>query len=260
MRARPVLVWMMLVALLWWAPSARAADKEVEKKAEPPKQAAEKEAQNETEPPVIEDVLEERATIDFDAAPLTDVIAFLKEHYNIPVDLDRDVLEEAGIAVETPITSHLKDIPLRSALSRALDDIHLDWLIRDDVLLITTRDVADQMMLALVYDVSDVVPAGKPDGDGSDVSEALDQLSEMLQAVVAPQSWSDTGASIRPLHIGQARMLIIYQNRRAHDEINLLLDEISFTIDATEKRPENAAGGAHAKVTRHQAAQAEDER
>jgi hypothetical protein len=91
--------------------------------------------------PGIEVALEKPASrFEFNETPLRDVIAKIREAHGIPVELDQKALADAGFDLDTPITQCLSGISLRSALRLLLDNIGLTYLVKNEVLLITTRE------------------------------------------------------------------------------------------------------------------------
>ena len=62
-----------------------------------------------------------------------------------------------GASSETPITLHLKGVTLRSALRHLLRQLDLTYTIQDEVLFITTPDVAATLVVPHVYYVADLV-------------------------------------------------------------------------------------------------------
>ena len=67
------------------------------------------------------------------------------------------MLEEASIGIDTPVTRSLKGITLRSALRLMLGAMDLTYVIKDEVLLITTPDKASNELATKVYPVADLV-------------------------------------------------------------------------------------------------------
>ena len=95
---------------------------------------------------------------DFDQTPLNDVIEHLNKVHKINIVLDSKALEEVSLDPSTtPITKTLKGISLRSALKLTLSDHDLTYVIKDEVLLITTKDRADANLVTKVYPVADLV-------------------------------------------------------------------------------------------------------
>ncbi len=115
-------------------------------------------ARNNTAEVKIVKALDEMTELDnIQEMPLTDVIDYLKTKHDIEIQLDSKALEEAGVALDTPITRNLKNITLRSALRLMLRELDLTYVIRDEVLLITTTAQAETIMTTKVYPVADLV-------------------------------------------------------------------------------------------------------
>jgi hypothetical protein len=89
--------------------------------------------------------------------PLKDVISYLQESHNIPIVLMTKKLEEAGIQPDVPVTKTLRGITLRSALRLILKELELTYIVRDEVLQITTPEDAEGQLITKVYPVGDLV-------------------------------------------------------------------------------------------------------
>ncbi len=88
----------------------------------------------------IAEALKQPTQIEFVETPLKDVIDYLKDLHHIEIQLDSAALKEEGIDENTPVTKNLKGISLRSALKLMLDEMHLTYVIHNDVLLITSQE------------------------------------------------------------------------------------------------------------------------
>jgi len=113
----------------------------------------------------INEALKSPTTLEFIDTPLSAVVEYLKDRHEIEIQLDRRALEDMGIPTETPVTSNLKGISLRSALRLMLNDLGLKYLIKDEVLLITTPEELEnpENMPVKVYPVADlVIPIRQP--------------------------------------------------------------------------------------------------
>jgi hypothetical protein len=100
----------------------------------------------------------------FDETPLRDVIAQIQDSQGIPVQLNMRALDDATLDPEEPITRDLSGITLRSALRIILRDLDLTYVVKDEVLMITTKDDAEQNMVIKVYPVADLVIPINPQG------------------------------------------------------------------------------------------------
>ena len=101
--------------------------------------------------------LAEQTSMDFTETRLHEVVDFLQAEHGIHVRIDRRALEDVGIASDTPITFAISNISLRSGLELMLRDLDLTWMVVNDVLLITTPEEAEEVMLVKTYDVADLL-------------------------------------------------------------------------------------------------------
>ena len=155
----------------------------------------------------ISEALESQVeTFDFNETSLLDVAEQIEDDYGIQVELDSRALEDAGLDPESPVTKSLAGISLRSALRLILGDSQLTYLIKDDVLLITTKDKASENPTIVSYPV-----AWSGDGHQS--------LIDLIQQTIAPQSWNTVGGngSIQPYLL--INEIVISQTEEVHEEI-----------------------------------------
>ncbi|MEM6799301.1 MAG: DUF4974 domain-containing protein, partial [Planctomycetota bacterium] len=95
--------------------------------------------------------------LDFTETPLEEVVEFLRAEYQIEIQLDTPSLDELGIGPDEPITVNLRNISLRSALRIMLKQLELTYIIKDEVLQITTEEAAELELTVKVYPVGDLV-------------------------------------------------------------------------------------------------------
>ncbi len=184
----------------------------------------------------VEKALEVPVAIGVEEQPLADVVDYLSSHANVAIVLDNRALCDLGVSGDTPVTLALPRLPLRSALDLMLRDFALTWVIQDGVLLITTPEKAEEALTTAVLDVSDLVVC-------RDAHDALwddyDTLIDAVTSTVFPMSWEDIGGpgSVRGASFGGAKVLVVAQTQRAHEEIAKLL----AGIRAIAKKNPNAA-------------------
>jgi HAAS domain-containing protein len=112
----------------------------------------------------IQAALETETEFDFKDTPLKDFIDFIGANYKIPVVLCRGTLEDAAISPDTPVTSSLRGISLRSALRITLGELKLSFVIWDEVLQITTTEDAASRLVTRVYDCRELLALPSPPG------------------------------------------------------------------------------------------------
>ncbi|WP_158222624.1 VWA domain-containing protein, partial [Rhodopirellula sp. MGV] len=111
---------------------------------------------NETEQ-MIEKRLSDDTTHQFIETPLNDAIRQLSDAHDIPIVIDRRALDEIGADEEMPVSIDMKNVSLRSFLRLMLRDLDLTYLIKDEVMQITTVEAAEENLVTKVYPVGDLV-------------------------------------------------------------------------------------------------------
>jgi hypothetical protein len=175
----------------------------------------------------IREALKSPTEIDFVETPLTDAIRVLKQRHAIEIQLDDKALEELGIAADTPITRKVSGISLRSALRLMLRELGLTCVIKDEVLLITSPEVAQSTEFAkpTIYPVGDLVlPRGSTYSDSTMAD--FDSLIELIQNTVATDTWQDVGGPGSTERFEVNLSLVISQSQEVHEEIEQLLEEL----------------------------------
>ncbi len=99
-----------------------------------------------------------QAGLSYTDTPLTEVASDLQQRFGIPVIVDKPALEELGVNADEPVTiPELHNVSLRSALRLMLKNLQLTYIIKDEVLMITTPDRAEKNLVVKVYPVADLV-------------------------------------------------------------------------------------------------------
>ena len=178
----------------------------------------------------IQAALDSRVQINFEETPLSEVCRALGEQLKIPVILDFAAIDDMGIDPETPITCSMKDVRARSWLDFQLEWFDLTWMIRGEVLLVTTREQAECDLTTHVYDVTDLVGGpGCPPHD-------LDSLIEVITTCLQPTSWDNVGgaASIARLDTPEVQALVAMQTRQGHETIARLLADLRVYLPKSQ--------------------------
>ncbi|MEM8679330.1 MAG: hypothetical protein AAGF97_08265, partial [Planctomycetota bacterium] len=95
--------------------------------------------------------------VEFFDTPLADAMAELSDLHDINIVVDNTSLETLGLDSSEPVTASFSGISLKSALRLILRDLELTYVIRDEVLVITSEDEALTELVTRVYPVGDLV-------------------------------------------------------------------------------------------------------
>ncbi len=163
----------------------------------------------------IRQALESLTEFEFNDTSLSDVIDYLANKHGIEIILDNKGLADAAVDPSALVTRAVRQpVRLRSAFKLLLEEFDLTWAIRDDVLLITSKEKADEILVTQVYRVGDLL-------DGSRARLKIIELIDAIVETVQPDSWDDNGGpgSIIPL----GRALLVSQKFDCHEEVTDLL-------------------------------------
>lgn len=154
----------------------------------------------------------------FTETPLRDVVAQFRELLKVPVVLDHKGLEDAGIDLDTPVTFTGQGTTARAAMRRILGDFDLTWVVRDESLVITTKEEAGGNPENRLYPL--------PWGYSTQGAIDFQSLIDLIQNTIGGHGvWADGGGigAIRPLGEGVDAVLVVSQTSDMHDEIEGLL-------------------------------------
>jgi hypothetical protein len=144
--------------------------------------------------------------------PLKDAVDRLQHELKIPIILAAKKLEEAGVNPDARVTAP----PGRAAqqLQSMLEPLKLTYVIRDEVLQITTPEDAESQLVTRVYDVRPLLGSFEPP----------ESLGKLIESRVAPGFWNSTGG---PGSVLEFRgLLVVRQTFENHREVARLLNTL----------------------------------
>ncbi len=209
----------------------------------------------------LRDTLDQVSQLEFVETPLRDVVEFLKDHHDIPIEFDYKELDNVGLSTDVPVTRNLKGISLRSALRLILRQLDLTYVFDEEVLTITSREAAARRPAIRSYVVAHLVPLGAADAD-----ELAELLREMLHprplgygyaagsgssaAAGAPGSSGYGAAPAMPTSVNWSiaaygPLLVVRDTEEGHDQLVKVLNDMAekLSVAAPGTAPAPAPGG-----------------
>ncbi len=101
--------------------------------------------------------LEDDTQLEFVDTPLSDAIQYIAQQHSITILIDEVALTDVGVPTDEPINLVISNIRLRSALKLMLEPLELTWVVADEVMKITTTEIAEEILQTRVYPVGDLV-------------------------------------------------------------------------------------------------------
>ena len=153
------------------------------------------------------------ATHDFSDSSLREVVAWLQKEPRLVVLLDKKALAEIGVTAAEPVSDRLVESPLYLLLNR-LRSLGLDWYYDDEILYITSREVAQDRAMTLTYNVGSLLDAGFE----------LGRLEDVITSTITPDTWDAVGGNGVVNSLGD--VLFVRQNDDVHRQIKALLQAL----------------------------------
>lgn len=171
----------------------------------------------------IREALGHSTSQSFIKIPLQDAIQQISDTHRIPVVIDRRALEEIGLSVDEPVTLSLRDVSLRSFLRLLLRDLDLTYMIKDDVMQVTTFEAAERNLVVEMYRFSD------------DLTEQSDEIVKALTATIVPDAWDVLGGPCTVTNV--ENVLIVSATENIHEQVRSFLDKLknAFEGDDTDR-------------------------
>jgi type II secretory pathway component GspD/PulD (secretin) len=105
----------------------------------------------------IENRLQTPVSVEFKDSPGYQVIQDLRDSTGINIVIDKPALEEEGISLDRPVSMKLDNIALKSALNLLLHQMRLTYIVKDEVLQVTTESHARGKLVPKTFPVADLI-------------------------------------------------------------------------------------------------------
>lgn len=176
----------------------------------------------------IEASLHEVTEISFVDTSLRDALDYIEDLHNIEILINASEITGDGGSVDQQVSLELSGVALESALNRMLEPLNLDYIVKDEVLMITTATKASEWLELRVYPRSSLASAWG-DIDPSDKAAEETLLKSIQEAVSG--TWKSEKVQNGGTMSLTAAGLIVRQNQRTHREIANLLEQLRKASD-----------------------------
>lgn len=142
----------------------------------------------------IESRLSTPITLNFKDTPLKQAIYDLQTLSGVNVVADEAALRETSVSLDQPLSLMVENISLKSALNLLLKQVHLTYVIQNEVLNITTESRAKGNLKPVTYPVADLVV---PVGDNP-LPEVYSLRATLERHIASTSAASNMGMPIMP--------------------------------------------------------------
>ncbi len=172
----------------------------------------------------IEAALETIVGFEFPGNPLSDVVALLSEQHEIPILVDEEELSNEGLSVDDEVKIVTSGVSMRNGLALMLEPLQLTYVIKNDVMMITSNVRAEELTETRVYDVR---PLQIHDPEA---------LADVLLHTIDPESWSEMGGKGDISFLNGS--LVVIQNQKVHGQIEKLLNQLARQAQKSSQNPD----------------------
>ncbi|QDV84054.1 hypothetical protein [Planctomycetes bacterium TBK1r] len=152
----------------------------------------------------INAALNDETSITFIETPMQEAMQTLSAQHSIPIVIDQRALEEIGLDADVAVTIDLKNVTLRAALRLMLRDLDLTYMIKDEVMQITTVEAAEDNLILAMYVLPD------------NLAEKADLVIKVMTSTVVPDTWEVLGGNSTAMAIDH--VLVISTTSDVHDQ------------------------------------------
>ncbi len=147
--------------------------------------------------------LETSVEMKYRNSPLGEVLDELSAVTGVPIVIDQRALSAIRITRDTPVSKSVNSrLPLKSVLNILLEDLDLTYVLKNDVLNVTSREARRTMTYSRTYRVADLVTpipnfiSGYDDGLAGALKNAYQMTRPTNDVQVVPMSMSNRGGGL----------------------------------------------------------------
>jgi hypothetical protein len=176
-------------------------------------------------PPVkrsLDSALDKPVSLDYNRTPLQQVIDDLRANLGVNIVLDLPALEAEGIdPKEWPITIRLDAVKARTSLELLFHGARLVLVVKDEVIVITTKAGARGKLVYRVYTIDDLV--GSEQGNTEEANRDVEKVIREMTNMIEPETWSERGGLGTIEYRSTDQRLVVVQTNDVQEQITELL-------------------------------------
>jgi hypothetical protein len=173
---------------------------------------------------VVEEALEKTVSgFQFLQMPIGQVAELLEQQLKVNVHIDKRALTDAGMEVDSlEFLLDYSPTRVRSALARMLPQYDLAAVVDREVVLITTRELAESMPKLAAYDISDLLST---DGDATQADSGR-KLGQLIVSAVDRAAWNEVGGQNCLKFVARWNLLVVSAPASTQRKIVDTLDKL----------------------------------
>jgi hypothetical protein len=163
-------------------------------------------------------------TVELENSTLEDVIKYLQDKTGVNIVVPQTILEERNITYKVGVSVNLKNVTLRTILKKTLADVGLVYIVKDNVIQVTTEERAKQTLTTRTYYMGDVLALTDlrmpPFARKAQAISTINDMIGIIVSTVEPNSWWVNGGPGRIVFDPTSMTLIVTNTAEVHYMLN----------------------------------------
>src|SRR5262249_6486784 len=130
-------------------------------------------------------------------------------------------------SIDKTISIELEGVALRTVLAQILRPLGVTWMVRDDVIVITTEQQARGRLVTKTYMVADLIDAfyrrqkdqGNEPVRGNAWDLAVQAMTRQIHEKIAPRTWSENGGTGTIDYFPLGQVYVVNQTADVHEQL-----------------------------------------
>ncbi len=184
---------------------------------------------------LISEKLDQETSVDFVDAPLDDVVDYFQQTMHVPVIIDHRAVDIGVDSSSDPRHCRFR-VSRCERIAADLAELDLTYILRDEALVITSREEAENLLTTRLYSAADLIDIVDAT-DYEQIKVELEELADVLMTIVGPESWSDLGGP-GVLKVYASRGVLVCSNTsEVHEQIEQLLGDMARARRSPQAAP-----------------------
>lgn len=155
---------------------------------------------------------------------LSDFVREASKLASVPLVLDPEGLNEAGISADQKVKADFRNTRLLDAIREVLRPLHLSLVVKEEYVLVTSQEKQEEAGYVAVYPVYDMVQ-DRSQFFLADAAGAV-VLVDLVVSTVEPDTWVDNGGQGSIVAFGNPAMLVVAATDEIHEQVGELLTSL----------------------------------
>ena len=172
----------------------------------------------------IMEALAKPLNVEMPDSTLEAVIDYIKDKTGVTIIVPQSVLDDKAITYKTPLSVNLKNVSMRTILKKALADVGLVYIVKDNVIQVTTEEIAAKTLTTRTYYMGDLLnltdlhmPAYARQAEAA---RMIQDVIGVIVGTVEPNSWWVNGGPGRIVFDPRSMSLVVTQTAEVHYMMN----------------------------------------